>query len=186
MALNIFKTFVKRPSNTNYQGSDTDETIEIVIRKSLYSLVQKFFVAVLLFVIPLVIPSFLAKATIYKAHVFDGSSILVLTLFFYLVAFGFIFETFLDWFFEVFLVTNKKVVDINEDCRSISETPLLNVQDVSSEISRGLGEILNIGNVSIQTAGKMTEFKIDMIDNPSVVRDTISDLVTKEKSHGNI
>ena len=186
MALRIFKTFIKRPLNTDYQGRDTDETIEILLRKSLYTLVPKFLMIVLLFVVPLFLIPFLASVVVYKIHIFDGASIFVLTLFFYLFAFGFTFETFLDWFFEVFLVTNKKIVDINEGCRSISETPLINVQDVNSKINGNIGQILNIGSIFIQTAGKTTEFEINMIDNPSAVRDSISDLVTKEKTHGHI
>lgn len=186
MALGIFKTFIRRPANTDYQGRDADETIEILLRKSLYILFLKFLMAFFLFIIPLFLIPFLAKATIYKVHVFNGPSLFIFTLFFYLFAFGFVFETFLNWFFEVFLVTNKKIVDIDEGCRSISETPLINVQDINSKINGNIGQILNIGSIFIQTAGKTTEFEIDMIDNPSVVRDAISDLVTKEKTHGHI
>lgn len=186
MTLGILKTFIRRPTHTDYQGRDADETIEILLRKSLYTLLPKSLMTFFLFTIPLFLIPFLAKATIYKVPVFDGSSLFVLTLFFYLFAFGFVFETFLDWFFEVFLVTNKKVVDIGEGCRSISETPLVNVQDINSKINGNIGQILNIGSIFIQTAGKTTEFEIDMIDNPSVVRDAISDLVIKEKTHGHI
>jgi hypothetical protein len=49
-----------------------------------------------------------------------------------------------------------------------------------------IAQILNIGSIFLQTAGKTAEFEIDMIDNPSVVRDAISDWVTKEKKDGHI
>ncbi|MBU2577825.1 hypothetical protein KKA69_03250 [Patescibacteria group bacterium] len=186
MAISIFKTFIKEPLNTDYQGRDSDETIEILLRRSLYSLLPRFLMSVFLFVTPLFLIPFLAKITLYKVPVFGGPSLFVLTLFFYLFTFGFVFETFLYWFFEVFLVTNKKIVDIDKSCRSISETPLVNIQDINSKINGSIGEILNIGSIFIQTAGETTEFKIDMVDNPSVVRDAISDLVTKEKKHGHL
>lgn len=182
----VFKTFIKNPLNIYYQGSDADERIELVIRKSLYSLVFKFFMILFLFCIPLFLIPPLAKVVIYNIHVFNAPSIFVLTLFFYLFAAGFTFVTFITWFFEVFLVTNKKIVDINESCRSISETPITNVQDVTSKISGNIGEILNIGRIYIQTASETPEFGINMVDNPSFVRDTISDLVTKEKKHGHL
>jgi hypothetical protein len=185
MGASIFKTVIKRPEHTRYQGEDDDEIIEILLRKSMYSLVVKFLIVSLLFISPLFLVPFLAKATLYKVVLFDGASLLVLTLFFYLVAFGFLFEIIIDWFYEVFLVTNKKIVDIGKDCRSISETPLINVQDVTSKIHGAIGEILNIGSVIVQTAGESREFGIDLVDNPSLVRDAISDLVTKGKIHGN-
>ncbi|MBU0534620.1 MAG: hypothetical protein ABIJ82_04150 [Patescibacteria group bacterium] len=186
MAIGIFKTFIKRPANTDYQGRDSDETIEILLRKSLYTLFPKFLMAFFLFVAPLFLIPFLAKATVYKVHIFDGPSLFIFALFFYLFAVGFVFEVFLYWYFEVFLVTSKKIVDINKGCRSISETPIINIQDINSKIHGSIGEILNIGSIFIQTAGKTTEFEINMIDNPSVVRDAISDLVTKEKRNGHI
>jgi membrane protein YdbS with pleckstrin-like domain len=186
MALSAFKTFIQKPTKIDYQGRDSDEVIEIVLRKSLYSLVGKAFIIIFLFLIPLFLIPFLAKTTVYSVHILDGSSLFVLTLFFYLIACGFVFEVVLDWYYEVFLVTNKKIVDMGEDSRSISETPLVNVQDVNSKISGNIEQILNIGSIFIQTAGKVTEFEIDTVDNPSVVRDAISDLVVKEKTHGHI
>jgi membrane protein YdbS with pleckstrin-like domain len=186
MALGVFKTFIRRPTRVDYQGRDSDEVIEIVLRKSLYSLVGKALTIVFLFLVPLFLIPFLAKTTVYNVHILDRASLFILTLFFYLVALGFLFEVVLDWYFEVFLVTSKKIVDMGEDSRSISETPLVNVQDVNSKISGNIEQILNIGSIFIQTAGKVTEFEIDMIDNPSVVRDAISDLVIKEKTHGHI
>ena len=186
MASGIFKSFVQNPINTDYQGRDSDETIELVLRKSIYTLLPKFLAVVLLLIIPLFLIPFLANVIVYKVHVFDGPSLLILTLFFYLISFGYAFEIFLDWFFEVFLVTNKKIVDIGEDCRNISETPIVNVQDISSKMYGNIAQILNIGSIFLQTAGKTAEFEIDMIDNPSVVRDAISDWVTKEKKDGHI
>jgi membrane protein YdbS with pleckstrin-like domain len=186
MALGAFTSFVRNPVNTDYQGEDTDETIEILLRKSLYTLIPKILMSSFLLIFPLFLIPFLARTTVYRIPVFDGTSIFSLTFFFYLFAFGFTLEAFLDWFFEVFLVTNKKVVDINEGCKSISETPLVNVQDINSKIRGSIGEIFNVGDIFLQTAGERTEFKIELVDNPSVVRDVISDLVTKEKENGHI
>jgi hypothetical protein len=42
-----------------------------------------------------------------------------------------------------------------------------------------IGQVFNIGSIHIQTAAEREEFEFSMIDNPSAVRDTISDLISK-------
>jgi len=75
------------------------------------------------------------------------------------------------------------VVDIDRLASNISETTLKNIQDVTSKIDGNLEQILNIGSIYIQTAAEREEFEFDTVDNPSFVRDAISDLISEERRH---
>jgi hypothetical protein len=67
--------------------------------------------------------------------------------------------------------------------KNISEAPLRNVEDVTSNISGALEVIFNYGSVFIQTSAEKREFEFENVKNPSKIRDIISDLVTEMK-HG--
>ncbi|NMB91723.1 hypothetical protein GYA37_02660 [candidate division WWE3 bacterium] len=179
----LLKSFIKNPPNTSYQGRDNDERIILVIRKSLVAVYKWVLMFILLLIIPIFLMPWLASLQYNNYFIFTAGFIRCLTAFWYLFSIGFTFQNFLNWYFEVLLVTNKKVVDIDNSCTNISEATLNNIQDVTSKISKGWEQILNIGSIYIQTAAEREEFEFDTIDNPSFVRDAIADLISKHKGH---
>ncbi|MEK7507611.1 MAG: PH domain-containing protein [Patescibacteria group bacterium] len=82
-----------------------------------------------------------------------------------------------DYYLDVLLVTNKRVLDIEQlglFSRDISEARLENIQDMRVEIPGFLATTMNFGNLHIQTAGASNEFTIENIPEPSKVKDAIS------------
>jgi membrane protein YdbS with pleckstrin-like domain len=179
------KSFIKNPENTSYKGKDNDENIVFLIRQSSWAtagwiLSTIFLAVVILFVFP-----YLSKINYNGKRILEDGFILLLVIFLYITLFGRAFHRFLDWYFEVFLITTKKIVDIDKGAVSISETPLENVQDVTSKIQSVFGQMLNIGSIHIQTAAEKGEFEFEMVDDPSTVRDTLSDMVAEVKGRKN-
>ena len=75
----------------------------------------------------------------------------------------------LDFYFDIIIVTDRRVVDINQEqlfFRSVSELSLVNVEDVNSVIADFLPSLFNYGNVEIQTAGAKEKFLMDNIRFP--------------------
>ena len=60
-----------------------------------------------------------------------------------------------------------------------------NIEDVTSNVAGALGVTFNIGALYIQTAAEKREFEFGGVDDPSRIRDILSDLVAKVKHHGN-
>jgi hypothetical protein len=179
------KSFIKNPENISYKGEDSDEKIVFLIRQSSWVTVGWVLSTIILAVIILLAVPYLSKITHNGERLFNDGFILLLAIFSYIVLFGHAFHRFLDWYFEVFLITNKKIVDIDKGASSISETPLENVQDVTSRIDSVFGQVLNIGSIYIQTAAEKGEFEFEMVDDPSTVRDTLSDIVADVKGKKN-
>ncbi len=143
------KSFIKNPENTSYKGKDSDENIVFLIRQSSWATAGWVLSTIFLAVIILFIFPHLSKINYNGEKIFNDGFILLLAVFSYIVLFGHVFHKFLDWYFEVFLITNKKIVDIDKGAVSISETPLENVQDVTSKIQSVFGQMLNIGSIHI-------------------------------------
>lgn len=179
--LDIFTSFIKDPRNTSYEGKDSDEEVKILVRKSLLTTIGWIILTVVLSLIPFILGPLVSSVKFNGKHVFDPAFVSSLGLFWYVFVFGFILQNFLNWYFEVLLITNKKIVDIDEGCTNISETQLRNIQDVTSKMNSIWGQVFNIGSLLIQTAAEKEEFEFRFVDNPSVIRDAISDLVSRDK-----
>lgn len=179
MSAALFKSFIKEPENTSYEGEDDDETVKVLVRRSLLTVIHWVITSIIFFMVPLFLIPFLAKLQYNGAHVFGGLFLMCLTLFWYIFLFGFILQCFFDWYFDVFLVTSKKIVDIDNNCTNISETPLRNVQDITSKIYGIWGQVFNLGSIFLQTAGETDEFEFEMLDDPSTIRDEISRLISE-------
>lgn len=172
-----FKSILEHPNGITYDGVDADEKILYVMRQSFITNIPWIFMVIVLSISPMfllpTLPDFISV-----------SFRLVLVIFWYLVTFGFGFQRFLNWFFNVYIVSDKKIVDVDFHgimYKNISEAPLRSIEDVTSTVKGFFGVIFNIGDVYIQTAAEQREFEFTNIDNPSKVRDLISDLVAKKR-----
>jgi hypothetical protein len=184
----IFKSNIKSPERTTYEGEDSDEQIFYAIRMSVWSIVPNLFVIVGLVLIPLFLFPYLFSLNIRLDLGIKPNFIASLNVFWYLFTFGYLFQVFINWYFNVFLITNKKIVDFDVEgltYKNVSEASLRNIEDVTSRVSGTLGTILNIGDVFVQTAAEEREFEFEMIDNPGQIRDVISDMVSNLKNGGN-
>lgn len=102
----------------------------------------------------------------------------------------FAFTVFLDFYLDVWLVTNDRIVNVNQEglfARTISELDLYKIQDVTSQVHGVFPTMFNYGNVYIQTAGVKERFVFEQVPNPHEVRKTIIDLMAEDKKfHGPI
>jgi len=114
----------------------------------------------------------------------SGKSIFNGILVWCLLVFGFSFQQFLLWFFNIYIITNKRVVDIDFYhlfYKQISETPLENVQDITHREVGIVQNWLDFGDIDIQTAGETANFEFTNITNPDSVQQKILDLVAEKK-----
>lgn len=96
----------------------------------------------------------------------------------------FLFSAFLDYYLDLWIVTNDRIMNIEQNGlfgRTISELDLTKIQDVTSEINGIIPTIFNYGDVHIQTAAEEKRFVFEQVPNPHEVRKTIIDLVAEDK-----
>lgn len=183
----LYKSFMENPDNATYDGEDADEKTLYVMRKSFITNISWIFQVLGMTALPTVLTAvmFILPKTGFES-VLKPSLVLVLTLFWYLITFGYFLQNFVNWFFNVYIITSKKIIDMDFQgllYKNISEAPLRNIEDVTSTISGTANTIFNYGSVFIQTSAEKSEFEFEDVDNPSRVRDIISDLVTDIKTN---
>jgi len=96
---------------------------------------------------------------------------------YYLSLFGYAIFRFSLWYFNIYLVTNERIIDFDFYrflYREISDTPLSKIQDVSSKTSGPIQTFFNFGYVYTQTAAETPRFVFENVPNPDRVAKEIS------------
>lgn len=98
------------------------------------------------------------------------------------------FLEFTDYYLDVWIVTNERVINIEQNGlfnRTVSEMHLINIQDVTSEVSGMFRTFFDFGNVHIQTAAEKLRFDFKDVPSPELVKEHILRLVDDDKGrHG--
>ncbi len=107
-------------------------------------------------------------------------NIAIIAVFAYtLFTLGLMLYGFIDYYLDVYIVTNERIVNIEQNGffrREISELNLHQVQDVSAKVNGFFPTMMHYGNIYIQTAGERENFIFKSIPNPYKVSKLIVDL----------
>lgn len=103
---------------------------------------------------------------------FPANYQMIFTIFWYIITFAFAFESFLSWYFDVYIITDERVVDIdfnNLINKKYSETKISMIQDLTYVVTGVVQTMFNYGVVRIQTAGQVPEIAFESVPNPEKI-----------------
>ena len=166
-------------------GADVHESRAIVYRRHVITLIPFFFLMLFVFALPpggyLAFTAFapqLVETQAYFAIYVFGASI------FFLFGLLFLFQYFLDYWLDVFILTDKRILDINQKGlfnRTVSELRLYRTQDVTTEVKGFIHTIFDYGDVFIQTAGEKQRFVFEDVPHPNLVAKLILELAEENR-----
>ena len=90
---------------------------------------------------------------------------------------------FTRYFLNVWVLTNRRIVEIRQPAwfnRKVSSLLLNRVQDVTTNVQGVFASTLGIGNISVQSAGAVDQFHMNGIPRPEVMRDVIMKYVAEK------
>lgn len=183
----LFGSRLSHPYSCEIDGQDEDEKTLYIFRRSFITNLDWIFVSILMLLTPLFANAIFIAAGTEASSVLSPFFVVALNLFWYLLTFGFVFQNFINWFFNIYVITDKRIVDIDFVgilYKNISETSLDNIEDVTSTVGGALRIIFNYGTVAIQTAGEKREFDFEDVWKPAEVRDIIADIIVERKRNG--
>lgn len=156
-----------------------EELIEFATRRSRWLLLFKAAPVLMLLVIFWLIYVYLAATTTLLSGILLGIGVPVVVT---LVLGAVIFFQWLDWRNDYFVITTRHIIhhEFNLALRKfgtvIKRTPVDQVQSVEVEKPNLLANLLDIGTARITTAAQSGVIYFDYIDDPIVVRDTLTEL----------
>jgi hypothetical protein len=114
--------------------------------------------------------------TIYNM-IFDPNVLIFAGAGWFLLMWVRFFMIWTDYYLDVWIATNKRIIDIDQKGlfnREVSECRYEQVQDVTVEIHGIIATMLNFGEIHVQTAGEKREIIIKGVARPNKLRDFIS------------
>lgn len=176
---NSFASYCYQPDNVRFETQDKGEKIILFLRKHPITNVPWVVIAmILLFVPPFILPVF-PILSLLPAQ-FQTVGIVA----WYLVTTAFILENFFSWFFNVQIVTDERIVDIdfhNLIYREVSETKVDKIQDVTYKLGGVVRSLFNYGDIYIQTAGTVPNFEFLAVPRPEQVTRVLQELRIQEE-----
>lgn len=173
----MFPAYVENPPNCRFEGQDTDEKILLLLRAHPITNLKWIIPAILLFFVPFLAPNFLLLLNM-DILLFPQSYGIVFLIINYLLILTIVFEGYLYWYFNVYIVTDKNIVDVDFHSllfKNIDVAPLRNIEDTSSSMGGILSSIFHYGDVFIQTAGATKNIDLHSVPKPHHVADFILD-----------
>lgn len=179
MNFGLFPAFFEKPSKIHFEQQEANETIELFLRKHWFTNVGWIITALILSILPFVIVIVdvllnLGLTTNLPAMVSTG-----LIIIWYMILTAYIIENFLHWYYNIYIVSNRHIVDINYSSllsRSVVEVKLEDVQSQKSAIKGVIRQLFNFGNVIIETAAENQRIEFIDVPKPDLVADRVQDL----------
>src|SRR3989338_4678340 len=181
----MFPSYLENPTHLRFEGQDKEEKILLLLRAHPITNLSWIIPAILLFFIPFFVfggeNSFIPA--VFSLVNFDLSPIpmqfqIILLIINYLLILTIIFEGFLHWYFNVYIVTDKNIIDVDFHSilfKNIDVAPLRNIEDTSSSMGGILNVIFHYGHDFIQTAGTTKNIDLHNVARPHHIADFILD-----------
>jgi len=165
----------------HFHGQQPDETVLLILHRHWFPFVAEVVKMAALAILPVV--AFFGAQN-YFAFRFDPQALVYVVLvmaatLYYLVLIILFYGFWLDYYLDHFVITNKRIVDVQQDGlfhRTVAEQPVDHIQDVTSEMRGFHAHLFRYGSIYIQSAGKQSRFVIENADNPELVVKTIVSL----------
>jgi len=106
----------------------------------------------------------------------------------YLIVLGYMAESFLTWFFNVFIITDERVIDVDFISliyKNVSAAKIENIEDITAATGGALRSVFDFGTVTIQTAGAQQELEFEDIPHPAKVTKLLNELILEEEREKN-
>jgi len=165
---------------SNIPGSQPDEQTVFFLRRHWFVMLPVIIGFCVVLVLPVAVysliniqsPEFFLKQGIFELYVLGASM-------FFLYAWLFLFQNYIDWYLDIWIVTNYRIINIEQHGlfgRTMSELMLYNVQDVTSEIIGLIHTVFDYGTIHIQSAGETSRFEFEDIEHPNHVAKRVLEL----------
>lgn len=185
-ARHLFTSFATFPPSVCFETQDDGESVVVFLRQHPIVNIPWLALALLMLTLPSIFSFFPPYATLPIGYQF------IVSAGWYLFVSGFVLAKFMGWFFNIYIITDERIVDVdflNIFFRRISTAKIEEIQDVNVTSSGAMETFFGYGNVFIQTAAEVSQFEFLAVPKPDVVGKIISrmiDLEEQEKLEGRV
>jgi uncharacterized membrane protein YdbT with pleckstrin-like domain len=156
-----------------FETQESNEEVILLLRRHWVTNIPWIAIAILMLWAPLVLSIFPLLDFMPARYQFMA------LILWYLLTTAFIFEKFLSWYFNVYLVTNERLIDydfFNLLYKTTTEAEITKIQDINVQMGGLAQTVFNYGTVLIETAGEIPNLEFEQVPNPAAVTKRIREL----------
>jgi len=175
---NPLAAFVAKPDGVNFETQLSKEKIILLLRRHWITNLGWVLIASLMIFAPVFLTSFPLISFLPSRFQF------IVILMWYLLVIAFVLERFLSWYFNVNIITDERIIDIdfyNLIYKEISDAEIEEIQDVTLTMGGVIRTIFNFGTILIQTAAEKTQFEFEDVPNPALVIQVLKRMQLEER-----
>ena len=177
-ALSPLKAFAPKPEKVSFDTQQSEEEVILLLRQHPITQFKQLFIALGIALFP-----FLVGASPFLDFL-PARFQFAMTLGWYLIFIGYVFETFLLWFFNVYIITDERIIDVDFLSliyKDVSSAKIDNIEDITASTGGFLASMVNYGTIKVQTAGEKTEFEFEAVPQPAKVTALLNELLLEEE-----
>ncbi len=170
--ISYLTTYCELPEGVIYEGEDADEVALLFLRRDFITNIP-WIVTTL---VALILPLFLGQLTITNS--IPPRFWIIIIAFYYVFIIGYAIYSFINWFYNISLITERDVVDVDYShitYKNIAVATYEAIQDVEYIQSGFLRNFFDFGDVFVQTAGHRANIEFLRVPKPGKVADIIND-----------
>lgn len=182
---NPLASFAWFPPKVAFATQDEQEHVILLMRQHWVSNIGWILVSLFIGVLPFIL--FYLEGFAFSDDIVSligERTVPIVTLIWYLLLAGYIFTQFLHWYYNVYIVTSKRVVDVDYYGilhKNISEAELDKIQDITHNSVGTLALLFNYGRIRIQTAAGFSDIEFDKVPRPSEVHKIIGKILEETR-----
>ena len=173
-----WSSFVVNPRRIRFETQDKEEEVLLLLRRHLITNVGWVLVTLIASFVPLfaqVVPGIEMLPPRFQ---------LVGAAAWYLLVLGYLLQNFFDWYFNVFLVTDERIIDIDFYSliyKRVSAAKIRDLEDVTFSQVGAVRALFDYGTVYMQTAGAKVEFEFEEVPHPRKVAAFVNEMYLEEE-----
>lgn len=173
--------------NSSVVQIGADEKIIKVLHRNWFYIAMQYFILILmagLFFFALIYTPFFFP----EAFGLESKKVIMLIENMFLLGlwlYGFLI--WIDYYFDIWIITDQRVVNIEQKglfMRVISELNYRKIQDVTAEEKGFIATVVNYGDVFVQTAGEQERFVFRTISDPYKIKELIMGMTRSSEREG--
>lgn len=167
----------------NFPNQKENEKILMFLRRHWVEVFKIILISLGLLIVPLAFylvligTAYLENELYYSLYILINSSYILFVVLF-------AFSNFIDYYLDVWIITDERVVNIEQKGlfnREVSEKELGRMQDITSEVKGFWATIFKYGDIHMQTAAEEQRFVFKQIPHAEEVTRKISNLVAEHR-----
>lgn len=175
---NPLSAIVFCPENLKFESMDSEEKVILFLRKHFITNIPWIFLVIIMFLTP----AFVSDLSLFDS--IPDNFMFIFILIWYLISTAYFLESFLTWFFNVYIVTDERIIDIdfyNLIYKEVSDANIDRIQDVTYNMGGVIRTMFNYGDIMIQTASEVPNFEFLAVPKPDKVAKVLQDLRIEEQ-----